>query len=237
MCRDTALRKRAAKVGIQFDGGFAGVDCRAGGEAMVGNGRAVSAAVEGVRCEGVALLPSVPRVIGVGWSWPIQQASLACQRECQDPGQQRESEDIFPSEHAAFFTAVVRLKLSMHGLTCHCCVEHRPSIQGPKIKDSRLVRGSVVEKPMINLSQETEALAQRIAFAKHVAVDDAVRTALEDTARAEGIALEARRPRDLSPEAVAARIARFDAIARQIALAPISDPRPVSEIVDDLNAL
>ena len=45
------------------------------------------------------------------------------------------------------------------------------------------------------------------------------------------------RPRDASPEAVAARIARFDAFAQRIAAAPINDPRPVSEIVDDLNAL
>jgi antitoxin VapB len=59
---------------------------------------------------------------------------------------------------------------------------------------------------MINLSQETEALAQRIALAKHVGVEDAIRGALEDKARAEGIALEARRPRDQSPEAVAAEL-------------------------------
>jgi hypothetical protein len=38
-------------------------------------------------------------------------------------------------------------------------------------------------------------------------------------------------------EAIAARIARFDAIAQKIAVAPINDPRPVSEIVDDRNAL
>jgi antitoxin VapB len=90
---------------------------------------------------------------------------------------------------------------------------------------------------MLSLSQETEALAQRVALAKHVAVDDAIRAALEQAARAEGITLEAQRPRDTSPGAVAARIARFDAIAQQVALAPINDPRPVSEIVDDLNAL
>jgi antitoxin VapB len=95
----------------------------------------------------------------------------------------------------------------------------------------------MVRKAVINLSQETEALARRIALAKHVAVEDAIRAALENTARAEGIALEARRPRDLSPEAVAARVSRFDAMARQIAVAPVNDPRPVSEIIDDLNAL
>jgi antitoxin VapB len=90
---------------------------------------------------------------------------------------------------------------------------------------------------MINLSQETEALAQRVAQAKRVAVDDAIRGALESTARAEGITLEARRPRDTSPEAVAARIARIDEIVRSVASLPVLDPRPTQEIIDDLNAL
>jgi hypothetical protein len=56
-------------------------------------------------------------------------------------------------------------------------------------------------------------------------------------ARASGLAPSAGRPRDASPEAVAARSARFDALAQKIAAAPINDSRPVSEIVDDLNAL
>ncbi len=90
---------------------------------------------------------------------------------------------------------------------------------------------------MISLSQETEALAQRIAQAKRVAVDDAIRGALEDKARAEGIALEMRRPRDTSPEARAARIARFEEIAQAVAALPVLDPRPTQEIIDDLNAL
>ena len=90
---------------------------------------------------------------------------------------------------------------------------------------------------MINLSQETEALAQRIAQAKRVAVDDAIRGALEDKARAEGITLEVRRPRDTSPEAVAARIARIDEIVREVASLPVLDPRPTQEIIDELNEL
>jgi len=90
---------------------------------------------------------------------------------------------------------------------------------------------------MVNLSQETEALAQRIALAKHVAVDDAIRAALEDTARAEGITLEVGLPRDQSPEAVAARIARIDEIVRAVASLPVVDPRPTREIIDELNEL
>ena len=90
---------------------------------------------------------------------------------------------------------------------------------------------------MINLSQETEALAQRLAAAQRLSVEATIQTALEAHARASGIAPHPQRPRDASAEAVAARIARFDALAQRIAVAPINDPRPVSEIVDDLNAL
>jgi antitoxin VapB len=90
---------------------------------------------------------------------------------------------------------------------------------------------------MLDLSQETEALARRIALEKHVAVDDVIRGALENTARAEGIALEARRPRDASPEAIAARRARIDALARAVASLPVLDARPTKEIIDELNAL
>ena len=90
---------------------------------------------------------------------------------------------------------------------------------------------------MINLSQETEALAQRLAAAQRISVEATIQRALEAHARASGIAPHPQRPRDASAEAVAARIARFDALAQRIAVAPINDPRPVSEIVDDLNAL
>ncbi len=90
---------------------------------------------------------------------------------------------------------------------------------------------------MIALSQETEALAQRVALAKHVPVDDAIRGALEDMARAEGITLQAQRPRDPSPEARAARIARFEEIARAAAALPVLDPRPTREIIAELNEL
>jgi antitoxin VapB len=95
----------------------------------------------------------------------------------------------------------------------------------------------MVQETMIDLSQETEALAQRIALAKHVAVDDAIRAALEDKARAEGITLEMRRPRDPSPEAIAARIARFEEIAQAAAALPVLDPRSLPEIIDELNEL
>jgi antitoxin VapB len=90
---------------------------------------------------------------------------------------------------------------------------------------------------MISLSQESEALARRLADVQSVSVEDAIRQALEERARAAGIVPQARRPRDVSPEAVAARIERFDAFAQKIASAPINDPRSPREIMDDLNAL
>jgi antitoxin VapB len=107
----------------------------------------------------------------------------------------------------------------------------------PRYEFLGVSRGLCYIMGMINLSQETEALAQRVALAKHVGVDDAIRAALENTARTEGIALEARRPRDLSPEAVAARIARFEEIAQAVATLPVLDSRPLPEIIDELNEL
>jgi antitoxin VapB len=90
---------------------------------------------------------------------------------------------------------------------------------------------------MINLSQETEALAQRLANAKHLSVEEAIRMALEDSARAEGIAPEPRRPREQSPEAVAERRARTDKFVASLAAMPVRDLRSPREIMDDINAL
>jgi len=46
---------------------------------------------------------------------------------------------------------------------------------------------------MINLSQETEALAKRLAAAQSLSVEDAIRLALEEKARAAGVDAEALR--------------------------------------------
>ncbi len=92
---------------------------------------------------------------------------------------------------------------------------------------------------MIQLSQETEALAQRLAAAQQLSVDDAIRQALEARARGAGLAAvpEPEKPRDNSPEAIAARRAALQRFAAEIAQLPVLDPRPVEEIVDDINAL
>jgi antitoxin VapB len=90
---------------------------------------------------------------------------------------------------------------------------------------------------MINLSQETEALARRLAEAQSVTVDALIRQALEARAQAAGILPEPHPPRDRSPEAVAARRARIERTVREIAALPILDHRFPREIMDDLNDL
>jgi antitoxin VapB len=74
---------------------------------------------------------------------------------------------------------------------------------------------------MINLSQETEALAKRLAAAQSLSVEDAIRLALEEKARA----------------AVAARHARTNRFVAELAAMPVLDRRSPNEIMDDLNAL
>ena len=90
---------------------------------------------------------------------------------------------------------------------------------------------------MISLSEETEALAQRLAAAQKVPVEDAIREALETWARVAGVLQEPQKRRDPSPAAVAARKASVDRIVAEIAAMPILDPRSPRAIMDDLNAL
>jgi antitoxin VapB len=88
---------------------------------------------------------------------------------------------------------------------------------------------------MINLSQETEALAKRLAATQSLSVEDAIRLALEEKALAAGIDMEPRRPRDQS--AVAARHARTNQFVAELAAMPVLDPRSPRDIMDDLDAL
>jgi antitoxin VapB len=90
---------------------------------------------------------------------------------------------------------------------------------------------------MINLPQETEALAQRLALAKHLSVEEVIRLALEETVRAEGMTPESGQPRDRSPEAVAARRACTDRFVAALAAMPVLDRRSPRDIMDDLNAV
>ncbi len=90
---------------------------------------------------------------------------------------------------------------------------------------------------MVQLSQETEALARRLAAAQGISVEEAIKRALEERAQEAGIASRPRRQRDSSPKAVADRKARLDEAADAIAKMPVLDPRSPREIMDDLNAL
>jgi antitoxin VapB len=90
---------------------------------------------------------------------------------------------------------------------------------------------------MVQLSQETEALARRLAAAQGVSMEDAIRRAIEQKAREAGIADQPRPGRDLSAKAVAERKARIERVVQEIATMPVLDPRSPREIMDDFNAL
>ncbi len=90
---------------------------------------------------------------------------------------------------------------------------------------------------MIDLSQETEALARRVADALRVTVDVAVRQALEASAHASGVTLAPMRMRDPSNESVAVRRERLGRIVSELAKLPVLDHRSPREIMDDINAL
>ena len=90
---------------------------------------------------------------------------------------------------------------------------------------------------MIKLSQETEALAARIAAAYKLPVDDAVRQALEAWAQAAELLQEPQRFRNQSTVAVARRKAGIDRAVADLAAMPVLDARSPNEIMDDLNAL
>jgi hypothetical protein len=90
---------------------------------------------------------------------------------------------------------------------------------------------------MIHLSQETEALALRLAAAQRVSVEDAIRQALEARARVAGIMPEPQKRRDQSAAAIAARQASVRRIVEEVAALPVLDTRSAPEIIDELNAL
>jgi antitoxin VapB len=83
---------------------------------------------------------------------------------------------------------------------------------------------------MINLSQETEALAVRLAAAQRLSVEAAIQHALEDQARGAGIELEPAPRRRMTVE-------QMLALGSEIAAMPVIDPRSPHEIMDDLNAV
>jgi antitoxin VapB len=83
---------------------------------------------------------------------------------------------------------------------------------------------------MINLTDETVTLAERIAGAQHVTVDAAIRAALEELAKNRHIDIGVTRleRRRLSIEEMLA-------VGDEIAAMPLLDSRSPQEIMDDLN--
>jgi len=82
---------------------------------------------------------------------------------------------------------------------------------------------------MIILSQETEALAQRLAAAQRLSVEATIQQALEAHARFAGIEQEVSPRRRMT-------VKQMLAFGSEIAAMPILDPRSPNEIMDDLNA-
>jgi antitoxin VapB len=83
---------------------------------------------------------------------------------------------------------------------------------------------------MIRLSEDVETLARRVAALEQTSVEDAIRLALEDRARAKGVSLAARHGRRMTAE-------QMVALGAEIAALPLLDSRSPREIMDDLSAL
>jgi antitoxin VapB len=82
---------------------------------------------------------------------------------------------------------------------------------------------------MISLPEDVETLARRVAAAEQTSVEDAIRRALEDRARAKGVSLVKRGRRMTAEQMVA--------LGAEIAAMPLLDSRSPREIMDDLSAL
>ena len=89
---------------------------------------------------------------------------------------------------------------------------------------------------MIHLPLETLALAQRLAAAHRLSVEETIHRVLEQRAQAEGL-LDGARLRDVSAAAIATRSARTDDLVARFAAMPVLDPRSPREMMDDLDPL
>lgn len=84
---------------------------------------------------------------------------------------------------------------------------------------------------MSSISRETARLAERLAAAQGIPVEEAIRRAIETSAREAGIATEPRRPRHRMT------VDEMLAVGTEIAAMPLLDHRSPQEIMDDLNAV
>jgi antitoxin VapB len=83
---------------------------------------------------------------------------------------------------------------------------------------------------MISLSEETEALARRIAAAQSRTVDETIRQALEHSVQAAGVGGQLDPRRRMTVEEMLA-------VGAEIAAMPLLDQRSPRQIMDDLNDL
>ena len=83
---------------------------------------------------------------------------------------------------------------------------------------------------MINLPEDVEILARRVAAVEHISVEDAIRRALEDRARAHAASSVKGGGRRITAE-------QMVALGAEIAAMPLLDPRSPHEIMDDLSAV
>lgn len=84
---------------------------------------------------------------------------------------------------------------------------------------------------MLSLPPETRRLAERLAAVQGIPVDEAVKRAIEASARAAGVTAEPQRPHRRQT------VEQMLAVGAEISAMPLLDPRSPKEIMDDLNAL
>ncbi len=89
---------------------------------------------------------------------------------------------------------------------------------------------------MLELSEETEALARRLAEQRKTTVEDVVATALKRQVGSPRVTVSAT-PGRVSDEEIARRRAAIRDIQAQFAKLPVLDPRPIQEIVYEINEL
>ena len=83
---------------------------------------------------------------------------------------------------------------------------------------------------MLQLTQDTEKLARRVAARVGRKPEEVIRTVLEREAKALGVTEERPAKRRMTA-------AEMLALGREIAALPVLDPRSTKEIADDLNKL
>ena len=84
---------------------------------------------------------------------------------------------------------------------------------------------------MLRLLPETARLAERLAHVQGLSTEEAIKRAIEASARVAGLAAESQRPRRRMT------VEEMLAAGAEVAAMPLLDPRPPGEIMDDLNAL